>query len=128
MLTNVYGLLVIEELSIQNCAFYTYTMDYYLKEIPNGINYFIKILKEVEYSDVAPDENNEEEMNCHKFFKPRFRSTSEWTPDNALTTVLEHCNSNVHVVDYSNAPSIDNILFSNIYKVYYSHIIEELTL
>ena len=67
ILTNVHRLLVIEKLSIWNCAFYTCTIDYRLKEIPNGINYFIKILKEVEHLDVPPDKNNEVEMNRRNF-------------------------------------------------------------
>ena len=128
MLTSAHRPLVIKELSMQNYVFCTHTIDYRLKEISNSINYFIKILKEAEHLDITLDENNEEGINCRKFFKPRFRSASELTPDNTLTTALEHCNSNVHVVDYPNVLSINNILFSNIRKVHYSYVIKELTL
>ena len=86
------------------------------------------MLKEREYPDTDPNVDDEKEMNRHKFFKPRLISASGWTTDNYLRTTLEHCNSDMHVHDVFNATSINNCLFSNIRKVHYFFVLQELTL
>ena len=116
--------LIIEELYVSNCAFYTHTIDYRGKKVANGINYLTKMLKEYENPDVDPNECNEEEQNRRKFFKPRFMSASDCDPDDASNTMMEHCNSNACAPGVNNATSIHNCLFSNINKVHYSFVIQ----
>ena len=71
-------------------------------------------MKEQEYPDVDTNEDKEEELHRRKFFKTRLIYASDWTPDNVLSTTMEHCNSDVHAPDMYNATSIKNCLFRNI--------------
>ena len=104
-LTRMHHPLIVEELSARNCAFCARDIDYGGKEVANGVNYLTKRLKELEYPDVDPNEDDKEQMDRHKIFKPRLMSSYDWTLDDDLTTTLEHCNNSTRTPDISSSTS-----------------------
>ena len=62
-LTSAHRPLIIEELSFCGGASHVHAADYCGKEVPNGVNHFIKMLKKMEHPDDEPNQDDAEEMN-----------------------------------------------------------------